>query len=65
MSHVPLFALGTGVYTERIRHVMSRLCGRSLKSTEDSIAATTEALEAIATRIEALERAASRRHKSP
>ena len=61
--HVPLFGLGTNAHTERLRNVMSRLCGRQVKLTEDATAVSTEALEAVANRLDALERAASGRHK--
>lgn len=65
MSHVPLFSLGTGASSARIRNVMCRLTGRDVKLTEDTTTVTVEALDAVANRLEALERAVSRRHESP
>lgn len=63
--HVPLFAMGTGAVSERHRNVMVRLIGREVKLTEDTTMVTVEALEAVANRLDALERATSRRHESP
>jgi hypothetical protein len=62
--HVPLFSLGTGKYTERLRNVVARLTRREVKLTEDVSASMVEALESIANRLDALERAASRRHSA-
>ena len=64
MTHVPLFSMGTGQYSERMRNVISRLTRREVKLSEDVSATMVEALESIANRLDALERAASRRHSA-